>query len=292
MNSIKCPPLTKRSISRTLLLPMLLGLNACSYVINSATEDFSQRLTRTVLNHNDPKTVAEALPAYLLMQEASTSEESTDEQRLLSIADLYVAYLGLIADEERKQHLSQKALDFAMRGACAYNPTWCQLQQKSFDEAQTILQQTSADDLDNLYSIASAWAAWIQAHKSDWNAIAQLAQVKAITQQVLVLDESYKQGNAHVYMAVMESLLPASLGGKPDLARQHFERAQQLAPNNLMINVLYAKHYARMIFDRDLHDQLLKSTLQAQTSAPGLTLINTLAQQEALQLLNSADDYF
>ena len=93
-------------------------------------------------------------------------------------------------------------------------------------------------------------------------------------------------------MAVMESLLPESLGGKPDLAQQHFQRAIQLAPNNLMINVLYAKHYARMVFDRDLHDALLKSTLQAQTTAPGLTLINTLAQQQAQQLLDSADDYF
>jgi hypothetical protein len=111
-------------------------------------------------------------------------------------------------------------------------------------------------------------------------------------QKVIELDETYKQGGAHVYLAVLESLIPETLGGKPELAKQHFQRAQQLAPENLMINVLFAKHYARMIFDRQLHDTLLKTTLSTQVTAPGLTLINTLAQQQALQLLDSANDYF
>jgi hypothetical protein len=47
-----------------------------------------------------------------------------------------------------------------------------------------------------------------------------------------------------------------------------------------------------MVFDRDLHDNLLKTVLAAPTEAPGLTLINTLAQQQAQQLLDSANDYF
>lgn len=294
MNSVETPIFPNRHIAKTaLMLGMLFGLNACSYFISSATEDFSHRLKQTILNHNDPETVAEALPAYLLMREASITAETDDEELLLSIADLYDAYLSLLPDDQRrKQRLSRKSLDFALRGCCAHNENWCDLQHKSFDEVKTILQQTTIGDVDSLYSIASAWAAWIQANKSDWNAIAQLAQVKAIIQRILELDESHKQGSAHVYMAIMESLLPESLGGKPDLAQQHFQRAIQLSPNNLMINVLYAKHYARMVFDRDLHDALLKSTLKAQTTASGLTLINTLAQQQAQQLLDSADDYF
>jgi hypothetical protein len=90
----------------------------------------------------------------------------------------------------------------------------------------------------------------------------------------------------------MESLIPETLGGKPELAKQHFQRAIELSPNNLMSKVLFAKHYARMVFDRDLHDNLLKTVLAAHTEAPGLTLINTLAQQQAQQLLDSANDYF
>lgn len=294
MKSINLRQIPARHTARAaFLLSMLFGLNGCSYFISTATEDFSDRLKQAIMDHNDPETVTDALPAYLLMQEASAIGNADNESLLLSTANLYGAYLSLVPDEStRKQHLSEKGLDFAFRGACVHNPHWCELPQKSFDELRALLEQTDNDDIDSLYSVASAWAAWIQSNKQNWNAIAQLAQVKLIMQRVLEMDESYKQGNAHVYMAVLESLLPESLGGKPDQAKQHFQRALALAPSNLMTSVLYAKHYARMVFDRDLHDNLLKSTLNAQAAAPGLTLINTLAQQQARQLLDSADDYF
>jgi hypothetical protein len=47
-----------------------------------------------------------------------------------------------------------------------------------------------------------------------------------------------------------------------------------------------------MAFDRNMHDNLLKTVLSAQVASPGLTLINTLAQQQAQVLLDSANDYF
>ncbi len=294
MKSIKLPPICKHLLSRTaLMIGMLCSLNACSYFINSAAEDFSKRLRQAVLDHNDPATVAEAIPAYLLMQEASLQDDADNSSLLFSTANLYGAYLSLLPEEQdRKQHLSKKRLDFALQGICAHGENWCGLQQKNYDEVKALLPQTEPDDIGGLFSVATAWAAWIQANKDDWNAIAQLAQVKLIMQRVLEIDEGYEQGAAHLYMAIMESLLPESLGGKPDLAQQHFQRAMQLAPENLMNKVLYAKYYARMVFDRDLHDNLLKSTLAAKTAAPGLTLINTVAQQQARQLLASADNYF
>ena len=46
------------------------------------------------------------------------------------------------------------------------------------------------------------------------------------------------------------------------------------------------------MFDRDLHDKLLNEVLAADPHAPGLTLINVLAQQRARKLLDSGKDYF
>lgn len=294
MKSIKLPSICQLAAPRTaFMISVLCSLNACSYFIGSATEDFADRLKTAMLSNDDPETVAEAMPAYLLIQEASLLDDAENESLLLATANLYGAYMSLLPeDQARKQRLSKKRLDIAMQGICAHSQNWCGLQQKNYDEVRALLPQTDRDDIGGLFSVTTAWAAWIQANKDDWNAIAQLAQVKLIMQRVLEIDESYEQGAAHLYMAVMESLLPESLGGKPDLAQQHFQRAVQLAPENLMNKVLYAKYYARMVFDRDLHDSLLKSTLAAKTTAPGLTLINTVAQQQARQLLDSADDYF
>lgn len=282
-----------RLAKAALLLALLVELNGCSIIIGSATEDFADNLKQTVLNHTDPDTVANALPTYLLMMETSATGDTENESLLFATSNMYGAYIGLLPDDlTRKQRLSRKSLDFALRGSCLHNQSWCDLQKKSFDDLQALIAESDIDDIDSLYTVAASWAAWIQANKSDWNAIAQLAQVKLIIQRVLELDESYKQGSAHVYLAVMESLIPATLGGNPELAQQHFQRAMQLAPENLMINVLYAKHYARMAFERDLHDNLLKKVLETPAAAPNLTLINTLAQQQAQQLLNSANDYF
>lgn len=294
MRPIKAIPSRRIHFGKaTLCLTLLFGLNGCSFLIDSASQDFSERLKLTVMEQNDPQTVADALPAYILLQETAARDNGEHEASLLSIANLYGAYLNLIPDEaERKQRLSQKSLEFALRGICVHAVRWCDLQHQAFDMVQTSLQQADTGDIDSLYSVATAWASWIETHKSDWNAIAQLAQVKAIVQRILELDETYKQGSAHLYMAVLESLLPASLGGKPDQALMHFQRAQQLSPANLMVNVLYAKHYARMIFDRSLHDELLNQAISANPEAPGLTLINTLAQQQARHLLTDGEDYF
>ena len=287
------PPSYRRLAKAAILLPWLIELSGCSIIIGSATEDFTDNLKQTVLNHNDPDTVANALPAYLLMMETSATGDTENESLLFATANMYGAYMSLLPDDViRKQRLSRKSLDFALQGGCLHNQSWCGLQKKSFDDLRALIAQSDIDDIDSLYTVAAAWAAWIQANKSDWNAIAQLAQVKLIIQRVLELDETYKQGSAHVYLAIMESLIPATLGGNPELAQQHFQRAMQLAPENLMINVLYAKHYARMAFERDLHDNLLQKVLETPVAVPNLTLINTLAQQQAQQLLDSANDYF
>lgn len=286
-------PLKGLTAPIVLTLCVLPALNGCGYAISSATGDFSERLKQTILAQNDPETVKEALPAYLLILEASAVGDTDNENLLFANANLYTSYLSLLPDDSvRKPRLSRKGLDFALRGTCLHAENWCDLQQKPATEMQGLLAETNIKDTDCLYSLAAAWSAWIQANKNDWNAVAQLAQVKQIMQKVIELDDTHQQGNAHLYLAVMESLIPETLGGKPELAKQHFQRAIELSPNNLMSKVLFAKHYARMVFDRDLHDNLLKSVLATHSEAPGLTLINTLAQQQAQQLLDSANDYF
>ena len=167
---------------------------------------------------------------------------------------------------------------------------------------------------ENLFIFSSSWASVIEANNDDWDAVAELPKVKAGMKRVLTLDETVSNGNAHVYMAVLESLLPPSLGGKPELAKQHFERADELSEGkNLMAKVLYAEKYARLLFDRELHDVLLKQVLDTDIGVRDyiaknqyavndekhdrkhgekLMLINTLAKQKAAELLDSADDYF
>jgi hypothetical protein len=112
-------------------------------------------------------------------------------------------------------------------------------------------------------------------------------------ERVVMLDDAHDGGGAHVYLGVLYTQRPARLGGHPQRAREHFEQAIELSKGrNLMAKVYYARQYARLVFDRRLHDRLLQEVLEADPASPGLTLSNTLAQEQARELLAEADEYF
>jgi hypothetical protein len=96
-----------------------------------------------------------------------------------------------------------------------------------------------------------------------------------------------------MYLGILATLRPAALGGQPEEGRRRFEQAIALSDGkSLMMQVQFARYYARLVFDRPLHDRLLKEVLAAEVEQPGLTLSNTLAQEQARKLLSDADNYF
>ena len=57
--------------------------------------------------------------------------------------------------------------------------------------------------------------------------------------------------------------------GSPTSRAQHFERALELSGGrDLSIKVEYARRYARLVFDQELHDRLLTEVLNAPVEAP------------------------
>jgi hypothetical protein len=112
-------------------------------------------------------------------------------------------------------------------------------------------------------------------------------------ERVVVLDERYDYGQAHIYLGAMDCRLSATLGGRPEQGRLHFERAIALSNGrNLRAQVELARRCARLTFDRELHDRLLNEVLAADPDERGLTLSNVLAQQDARILLDTSTDYF
>ncbi|WP_300428304.1 TRAP transporter TatT component family protein, partial [uncultured Thalassolituus sp.] len=118
-------------------------------------------------------------------------------------------------------------------------------------------------------------------------------KVKTLMQWVAGYDEGYDNATVQVYLGVLESQLPPSVGGKPEIGQAHFEKAIELTEGqHLMAKVLYAKQFARLMFEQELHDRLLQEVLDADPYAEGLTLVNRLAQRQAAALLAESADYF
>ena len=125
------------------------------------------------------------------------------------------------------------------------------------------------------------------------HAIADLAKVQLIMELVVERDESYDHGQGLLYLGVLNSLIPPSLGGKPDVARGYFDRAIKVTEGkNLYIKVMYAQQYARMMFDQELHDELLQSVIESNPEVENLWLQNVYAQKQAAVLLAESVEYF
>jgi len=280
--------------SRTLLICLLIpGFTACS-LLPSPTQKMSTVFSNAILNNNDLLIVKDGAPAYLLMLDALVEASPNSEGLLRAASTLNGAYAGAFAEDPNQiKILSKKSLDFAQRAFCSRKKIYCNLKEKSFEDFSNVIEQTKNNDIGNLYTLGIAWAGWVQANSDDWNAVADLSKVKVIMNRVLTINESHDGGGAHLYLGVLDTLVPPSLGGKPELGRKHFEKAIELSNNtNLMYKVVFAEQYARLMFNRDLHDQLLKDVLSSPATVDGLTLVNTLAQERALLLLAGADDYF
>ncbi|MGH8041003.1 MAG: TRAP transporter TatT component family protein [Rudaea sp.] len=276
---------------------LLLGavlVASCGSVMRKATHQFADNLTTAILNEDDPGTVRDGVPAYLLLIDGMIQGDPDNAGALLAGSKLYGAYAsGFVADATRAQRLADRAFDYARRALCLRQKVLCTALDKPYDTYLAELKKTGKGDVPVVYGFAAAWAGKIQVNSGDWNAIADLPKLQATLERCVELDPHYDNGGAYVYLGVINSLRPASLGGKPELGKAYFDKALELsAGKNQMVRVLYAKFYARLIFDKDLHDKLLNEVLAADPHAPGLTLINTLAKEKARALLASGKDYF
>lgn len=278
----------------SLVMITVLALTSCGQIIANAKKDFADDLSTTILSFDDPETIKNGVPAYLILISSMIKGDPENADLLESGAQLYGAYASAFTDTtESKKALANRAYSYASRAMCLRNEGFCNVQSLSYFEFETLLTSVEKPQASHLLIYASSWAGVIEANSSDWNAVAELPKVKAAIQRVIDIDETVNNGDAHLYMAVMESLLPPTLGGKPELAKKHFDRAIEIsAGSNLMAKVLYAEKYARLLFDRDLHDKLLREVIDADTGPQEQTLINTLAKQKAANLLAEGDDYF
>jgi len=282
-------------VSRWLIaLIVLVLLSGCSSMMSSATRGMAENLNTAIMNQNDLETVRQGAPAYLIMIDSFIEGAPNDVDLLVAGSGLYGAYSGaFVNDPERAQRLSDKSLQYAHHALCVKRPKLCSINKLPFKEFDPAVQQIQQSDLAVVYPWSVALSGWIQARTDDWNAIAEIPRVKAIMQRVIEIDPDYDQGGAQLYLGVLNALMPPAMGGKPELARQHFEQAIQLSDGkNLMAKTLYAQYYARITFNQELHDQLLNEVIESPADVQGKTLINTLAQEKARALLAESPDFF
>jgi len=275
-------------------LRILTIVGLCALMQACAVARLGDNLPYGVLNNEDIELVGEGLPTYLLMIDGMIINWPESESLLQSGASLYSAYAGIyVEDAGRARALTNKAMGYALRAACARDRDWCEVRTMKIAAFDALLADAGKRDVPMMYTLGTTWVSYIQQNSSDWNAVGELGRVDALMQRVVALDEGYEFGQAHMYLGALNSILPASLGGNPDKAKLHFDKAVELSGGrNLLAKTLCAERYARLVFDQTLHDQLLTEVLAADPHEHGLTLQNRYAQRQAQALLDDSAEYF
>ena len=284
-----------RSLRAAVLVLMAMVVAGCGTIVGKATQRLADNLGSAVLNADDPATVRDGLPAYLLLLDGLLEGDPENVGTLLAAANLNGAYAGNFTgtDVERAQRLSAKALAYAKRATCLEEPALCATLEGNPDDFAAALAGVGDERIGLMYGLAAAWAGQIQANRDDWGAVADLPKVEALLQRVVAIDANHDGGLPLVYLGVLNSLRPEAVGGKPELGKAYFQQAIDASEGrNLYAKTLMAEFHARLVFDQALHDRLLNEVLAADPKAPRYTLMNTLAQGRAKALLESGKDYF
>lgn len=276
------------------LLAAVSALGGCATVVATAGSGVAGNLSTAILNQDDPELVRAGAPAYLLMLDSFVQGAPDNAAALSAAAELYSAYgVVFVDDPSRARKLTSRAQAYGRRALCSTRESLCGMWNESYEGYRVRLQEVVAKDAPALYTFALSWIAYIQAHSDDYAALARLPLAEATLERVQQLAPGYKQSNVEHLLGVLNTVRPPALGGDFEAGQAHFLRAIELSGGrDLSVKVDYARYYARTLYERDLHDRLLGEVLEADPVQEGYTLFNTLAQDTARDLLDSADDYF
>ncbi len=279
------------------LLPVVLSVvlsTGCSSIASRAGAGLANNLTTAMLEQQDPELVREAVPSYLLLIDSFIISSPDNAAMLDAGGQLYAAYgAAFVDDPARASVLTTQARDYGSRALCAADKNGCELAGLSYEEFVEQISKVKAKASGELYTYSLTSLAYIRSNSDDYVALADLPKIEFAMEHLLDIGAGSNEIDTYLYLGVLNTLRPAALGGKPEQGRAYFEKAIEMSDGeNLPAKVEYARSYARLVYERELHDRLLNEVLAAPVEQEGKTLFNVIAQQQAEALLESADEYF
>lgn len=268
--------------------------SGCSLLLSSAATSLSDNLSVAFLNQDDPELVRAGAPSFLLLLDSFVEGSPNNPDVLSAAATLYATYGAVFAEDEvRAARLTSRARRYAQTAMCESYRSACGWSDATYDEFIATLSGVGRKHAEVLYTYGFTSLAYLQAHSSDWNSLAELPQIEALFNHYLNISGDEVNSNAYTFMGILLTLRPPALGGEPERAREFFEKAITATDgNDLSVKVEFARGYAKLLYERELHDRLLHEVIAANPYHDGFVLSNVMAQEEAAVLLAEADDYF
>jgi tetratricopeptide (TPR) repeat protein len=282
------------SLLLCLFLPLVFGCSQKAFMIRSM-KPIMQDLNAAVNQNTDVDMLRDALPAFLVQMDGFILAAPNDEL-LLQGAEAYFGYANAFVediDRPRASMLYRRALDYAL-ATLTDDPSFSRALDGPPDAFRETLRGLGGSHVPSLFWAGNSWLAWIGLNLDRPEALMDLPKAQAMLERVAALDEPYYYGSPPAALGALFASQSKALGGDPDKARRHFERAFEISGRKLLlVHVFYARFYAYQVQDRDLFVNTLQEVLDTPPGAfPDRAFANEVARRKAKALLDDVDMYF
>lgn len=256
-----------------------------------------------------------AFPASIKTVEGFLVSAPDNQDLLLMLARSYTAYASVVVEDrlERARAATEdfespqiqlqrlRAREMYLRGH-RYGLQLLELRHPGFREAfklgreklSAALADCDEDDVAPLFWMAMPLASAINVARDDVTLIGQLSKVRSTMERLVELDETYYHAGPHLVLGALLGGVGRAVGGRPEIAKKHFERALSLTKRKfLLVQETYARTVAVTLQDQKLFKSLLTEVLKTDlASYPEQMLANVAAKRRARRTLARADELF
>jgi TRAP transporter TatT component family protein len=279
------------NLTLALAAVLVLGLAGCRRVAEPAPAQAEVRTgpspyevalaegDRAFIARDEPARLAAAIAAFRRAVAARPGDGAAELR--LARAEAFRA-LGARTSAEAKEawDASARAAERALR---AGTPGWAQAIDRGEDPAAAAAR-VEAPGAEALYLVAQG--AMRAAQATGYAAVLAVKDAAlAMMARAAELDERIDAAGPHRALGAWRAALPIAAGGGAAAARAHFDRARQLAPDDLLGRVAEAETFAVLVQDAALFDGLLAEVTGADPGRDPLRAPeNALAQRRAAEL--------
>ena len=276
------------------LVLLLSGCASPEFMVKSM-DPLMDRMDTTVNRCPDVDTIRDSLPTTIVQLDGFI-DIAPSAKLYLRAAEVNFGYsFAFIEDVDRARasYLYLKARDYALQ-PLLLNDDFCGALHRPVDKFSASLDEFGKADAPALYWAACSWMAWISLNLDKTEVLMDIPKIEAMLHKVIELDGNYYYGSAHATLGAYYASRSKVIGGDPDKAKYHFDRAFAISQSRLLfIHLLYAKYYAYQIQDRALFEQTLQQVIDTPVDYfPQKNFANEVAKKKARVLLDDVDSYF
>lgn len=262
-----------------------LGARAAAPIVGPAAVAFEKE--------SDPVFAHDALPGQIKLLEGLLESAPSNPALNRDAARGIFAYAFLFVEDKdpvRAGMFYLRARSHCLVGL-GLEESFCNLPEDEFLKQLSKLRKSRSE---LVFWLGATWSGWLNLNMSEPAAIGQLSNLRALLERIVGLCPDYYFGMPYVLMGALEGNLPRMFGGRPEKARECFERAIEISGGRLLVaRFMFARYYAVAVQDAELFDAQLKAVADADPDIlPEQRLMNTIVKQKSAALYEERPMYF